>query len=157
MRTRVSWVTAVVLVGFGLSCLAVSADAPAPAYDAGLAAKLGGDERGMRQYVMVILKTGPTPMPKGKERDQMFKGHFANIERLAQQGKLVLAGPFDGVDGWRGMFVFAVPDIDAAKLLTATDPVIASGEMIAEYHQYYASAALMQVNEIHKRITKPGS
>jgi uncharacterized protein YciI len=154
MRTLSTFLASMVLGGFALD--AAAADAPAAGYDAALAAKLGGDEHGMRPYVMVILKTGPTPKPKGKERDEMFKGHFANIERLARDGKLVLAGPFDGVDGWRGMFVFAVEDIAAAKLLTATDPVIASGEMVAEYHQYYGSAALMQVNEIHHRIMKPG-
>ena len=155
MRKR-KWLVAVILAG-GFAGVSLSADPPAPAYDAQLASQLGADERGMRQYVMVILKTGPTPKPKGPERDAMFKGHFANIQRLADQGKLVLAGPFDGADGWRGMFIFAVKDIDEAKQLTATDPVIASGEMIAEYHQYYGSAALMQVSETHKRITKPGS
>lgn len=155
MRPARSWIIA--LVACGMTGLSVAADAPAVKYDSGLAAKLGGDENGMRQYVMVILKTGPNPKPKGKERDEMFKGHFANIERLANEGKLVLAGPFDGVDGWRGMFVFAVKDIEEARQLTASDPVIASGEMVAEYHRYYGSAALMQVNEVHNRITKPGT
>ena len=155
MRKASSLVTVLVICGFAGTVIA--ADTPAVKYDPELASKLGGDEHGMRQYVMVILKTGPSPKPKGEERDAMFKGHFANIERLASEGKLVLAGPFDGVDGWRGMFVFAVKDIDEAKQLTATDPVIASGEMIAEYHKYYGSAALMQVNETHNRITKPGS
>ncbi|HEU4589587.1 MAG TPA: YciI family protein [Steroidobacteraceae bacterium] len=140
-----------------IASLARAEPDPKPAYDAALAARLGADEHGMRSYVMVILKTGPTPRPKGPERDEMFKGHFANIERLASAGKLALAGPFDGVDGWRGMFIFAVKTIEEAKQLTATDPVIASGEMVAEYHQYYGSAALMQVNEIHHRIMKPGS
>lgn len=134
-----------------------AAEPPAPAYDAQLAARLGADERGMRPYVLVILKTGPTPVPKGPQRDAMFKGHFANIQRLADAGKLALAGPFDGVDGWRGMFIFAVKDIDEARQLTATDPVIASGEMVAEYHSYYGSAALMQVNETHHRISRPAA
>jgi len=155
MRTA-SWLVVAMVVG-GFAGISTAADPPAPGYDAALASKLGADENGMRQYVMVILKTGPTPKPKGPERDAMFKGHFANIQRLADAGKLVLAGPFDGVDGWRGMFIFAVKDIDEAKQLTATDPVIASGEMIAEYHKYFGSAALMQVNETHHRITKPGS
>ena len=154
MRTVISLIAAV--IAGGLSSIS-AADEPIPAYDAQLASKLGADEHGMRQYVLVILKTGPTPMPRGKQRDEMFKGHFANIQRLADQGKLALAGPFDGVDGWRGMFIFAVKDIAEAKLLTATDPVIANGEMIAEYHEYYGSAALMQVNETHKRITRPAA
>jgi uncharacterized protein YciI len=153
MRKVNRWFVAVMACGF--AGVSVAADPPAPGYDAPLASKLGADENGMRQYVMVILKTGPAPKPKGPERDEMFKGHFANIQRLAKAGKLVLAGPFDGVDGWRGMFIFAVKDIDEARQLTATDPVIASGEMVAEYHVYYGSAALMQVNETHQRIAKP--
>ena len=31
-----------------------------------------------------------------------------------------MAGPFDGVDGWRGLFIFATPDIDEAKKLVTT-------------------------------------
>lgn len=124
------------------------------AFDPDLAASVGADERGMRSYVLVVLKTGPNKMPAGPERDAMFKGHFANINRLAAERKLALAGPFDGVDGWRGMFVFAVKDIEEAKALTATDPVIINGEMVAEYHKYYGSAALMLVNDAHQRVAK---
>ena len=119
------------------------------------AKSVGADERGMRRYVFVLLKTGPNKVPEGPARDEMFKGHFANIGRLAAEGKLVQAGPFDGVDGWRGMFVLAVADIDEARRLVATDPVIASGEMVAEYHRYYGSAALMLLNEAHRRVEKP--
>lgn len=126
--------------------------APPPGYDAALATQTGADDYGMRNYVLVILKTGPTPLPKGEKRDEMFKGHFANMERLANAGKLAVAGPLDGVDGWRGLFIFAVKDIDEAKRLTETDPVIINGEMVAEYHKHYASAALMLVNETHKKL-----
>lgn len=125
-----------------------------PKFDAELAAKVGADDYGMRKYVLVILKTGPNKVAAGKERDEMFKAHFANIQRLAAEGKLALAGPLDGADGWRGLFVFAVADIEEAKKYVATDPVIVKGEMIAEYHKYYGSAALMLVNEAHDRIQK---
>lgn len=125
-----------------------------PKYDAELAKKLGADNMGMRSYVLVILKTGPKTIPAGKDRDEMFAGHFANMTRLAKEGKLVLAGPLDRVDGWRGLFVFAVDSIEEAKKLTETDPVIVKGEMIAEYHKYYGSAGLMMVNEIHERVAK---
>ncbi|MBC5768331.1 YciI family protein [Ramlibacter albus] len=124
-------------------------------YDPALAQKLGADERGMRQYVLVVLKTGPNRIPAGPERDEMFKGHFSNMARLAAEGKLALAGPFDGVDGWRGLYIFAVKDIEEARALVATDPVVMKGEMVPELHKYYGSAALMQVNEIHPRLQKP--
>jgi len=126
----------------------------APAYDEALARSVGADEMGMRRYVFVLLKTGPNKMPAGAERDAMFKGHFANMKRLSDESKLVLAGPFDGVDGWRGMFVFAVPTIAEAKQLTETDPVLVHGEMVAEYHSYYGSAALMLVREQHDKVAK---
>lgn len=125
-----------------------------PGYDAALAERLGADELGMRHYVFVLLKTGPNPMPAGPARDEMFRGHFANMKRLADEGLLLLAGPFDGVDGWRGLFVFAVKDIDEAKRLAASDPVLARGEMVAEYHRFYGSAALAGVPELHLKLAK---
>ena len=132
------------------------AQAAAPAYDAALAKRVGADERGMRKYVLVILKTGPTPVPKGEKRDAMFAGHFANMERLAKEGKLVVAGPFgQNEDGWRGLFLFAVDDVEAARALTATDPVIVNGEMVAEFHPWYGSAAAMLLPDLHKQVEPP--
>lgn len=125
-----------------------------PGYDEALATKFGADEYGMRRYVLVILKTGPSPLPAGPERDEMFRGHFANMKRLSEQGLLVLAGPLDGVDGWRGLFVFAVADIEEARKLAATDPVLIRGEMVAEYHRYYGSAALIGLGAVHERLGK---
>ena len=126
----------------------------APAYDAELAKAAGGNDNGMRSYVLVVLKTGPNKMAAGPARTKMFEGHMANIGRLAGEKKLALAGPLDGVDGWRGIFVFATPDIEEAKTWVATDPVIISGEMVAEYHKFFGSAGLMMVNEIHNKITR---
>ncbi|MGB7069934.1 MAG: YciI family protein [Pyrinomonadaceae bacterium] len=123
-------------------------------FDAELAKKVGADDYGMKNYVLVILKTGPKKVPEGKERADMFAGHFANMKRLAGEGKLALAGPLDGVDGWRGVFVLAVSDIEEAKKIVATDPVIIKGEMVAEYHKWFASAAMMLVNEAHYKVAK---
>jgi uncharacterized protein YciI len=131
---------------------------PVLAYDAALATRLGADEYGMRHYVLVILKTGPNKVAKGPERDALFKGHMANIQRLADEGQLAVAGPFenesDGKGDWRGLFIFAVADIEAAKALVATDPTIVQGVMVAEYHELYCSAALMLVNDGHHHVAK---
>ncbi len=149
-------ITSLVLVS--IMCLGSAAvlaqDKPASTYDAALAKSLGADERGMRSYVLVVLKTGPTRVPDGEKRTQMFAGHMANIQRLADEGKLVFAGPLDGVDGWRGIFIFATPEIATAQTYVATDPVIINGEMVAEYHQLYGSAGLMMMNEIYRKISK---
>ena len=148
---------ALALPAHGQEATPATAPAPAaaPGYDAALAQRLGADEMGMRRYVLVILNTGPTRVPDGEARKAMFAGHFANMERLAREGKLALAGPFsEDPDGWRGLFLLAVDDLGEAKRLTATDPVIVNGEMVAEYHRWYGSAAAMLVPEIHDRIAK---
>lgn len=139
------------LLCLSLALLAGCASAP-QRYDAKLAESLGADQYGMRSYVLVLLRTGPTPVPEGDKRKQMFRGHLANISRLAEEGIMVLAGPLDGTDELRGLFVLATPDIETAKRHVATDPTIQNGEFVAEYHTFYGSAALMQVNEISKRI-----
>ena len=143
------------------SPLALSATPATPAtdantFDADLAKRVGADERGMRKFVLVILKTGPTPVPAGEKRDAMFAGHFANMERLANEGKLVAAGPFSkNEEGWRGLFLLAVDTVEEARALTATDPVIANGEMVAELHAWYGSAAMMLLPGLHKRVEPP--
>ncbi len=158
MQSKLGFFALVVLASFCPDFAWSQAPTPAPAeppaakFDAALAARVGADEHGMRHYVLVILKTGPHKMPAGKVRDEMFQGHFANMHRLAAEGKLVLAGPFDGEDGWRGLFIFAVADIEEARKLVATDPVVANGEMVPEFHKYFGSAALMLVNEAHERV-----
>lgn len=141
------------LVG-GFSSLADDA-APEAVPDPALARELGADARGMRRYVLVILKTGPRRVPDGPDRDAMFAGHFANMKRLARDGKLAVAGPFGKKNDWRGLFVLAVETEEEAAELVATDPVIERGEMVAEYHPLYATAALMAVTGIHGKIAPP--
>ncbi len=127
---------------------------PAPVYDAPLAKSLGADDNGMRSYVLVILKTGPKKTADKAERARIFEGHFANMNRLAEDKKLAVAGPLDGKEDRRGIFILATGDIDEARSWVATDPVIISGEMVAEYHKFFSSAALMMVNEVHGKIEK---
>ena len=153
-----------ILAGMTIACslalatphvAAQDAAAGKPAFDAGLAQKTGADDYGMRRYVLVILRTGPTRVVDAEERKAMFAGHMANIQRLAKAGKLALAGPFgDAAGDWRGLFVFATDDIDEAKALVATDPVIQQGEMVADYHSWYGSAATMLIGELHEKLVR---
>ncbi len=127
-----------------------------PAYDAALAKELGGDEMGMKQYVLVILKTGPKDTSiKGKEREDIFAGHMANINRLADEKKLAVAGPFGKNDrSYRGLFILNVASVEEAQRLTETDPAVKAGIFIVDLIPWYGSASLMATNDIHKRITK---
>lgn len=128
----------------------------ADAYNAELAAELGADNYGMRQYIFVTLLTGPNDaaITDEAERAELFKGHFAMIGRLAEEGKLVLAGPFMEASPKRGLYIFDVATIEEAKELVKTDPSIAAGIFKLEFDKYYGSAALKQINDIHKTIAK---
>ncbi len=131
---------------------------PPAVYDAVLAEQLGADDLGMRSYVLAILKTGPqdAAITDKDQRAELFAGHFSNMGKLAEEGKLVLAGPLGGEDGRRGLFILNTPDIATAQEWVATDPTIEAGIFTVDYSKYYGSAALMQVNEVHARIQKKG-
>jgi len=151
------------LLILALLCIAplAAAEEPAvtkaPAFDAELAKKLGADERGMKMYVLCILKTGPKDAEiKGKERDDIFVGHFANIVLLADEGKLAVAGPFGKNDrSYRGLYVFNVPTVEEAEKLVVLDPAVKAGVFVYELTPWYGSAAMMVVSETHKRLQKP--
>lgn len=123
-------------------------------FDQELAAKLGADEYGMRQYVLAILKAGPNRDQDSLTAAKLQQAHMANIKRLAEEGKLTLAGPFLDGGELRGIYIFDVESVEEAKKLTETDPAIQAGRLIMELHPWYGSAALKQVREIHNKVAK---
>ncbi|RFF31382.1 YciI family protein [Wenzhouxiangella sediminis] len=145
-----------VVVAFAPDAQGRGGDATQPeaAFDARLAEELGADAYGMRRYVMVLLKSGDNRDHAPERVAELQRGHLDNMQRLAEEGVLVLAGPFlDGGDR-RGIFVFAVNTIEEAKDLTASDPAIQAGRLEAEYWPWYGSAALLQLGDIHERIAR---
>ena len=123
-------------------------------YDSLYAEKLEADKYGMHQYVMAFLKAGPNRDQSEEEATELQKGHMNNIGRLAEEGALVLAGPFLDDGDLKGIYIFKVGSIEEAEKLTKTDPAIKAGRLVMELHPWYGSAAIMEVNEIHKRISK---
>lgn len=126
----------------------------ATVYNAELAKKLGADDYGMKQYVFAFLKKGNTTISDSTKRKEIQMGHLKNIFRLADEGKLVIAGPFMDNQDMRGIFIFNVKTIAEAKTLIETDPAIQAGTLTMELHPWYGSAALMEVLSIHKSLEK---
>lgn len=132
-------------------------DKTSPKYDAELAKKLGGNDMGMKTYVMCILKTGPRDAEiKGKDREDIFKGHMDNINRLAEEGRLAVAGPFGKNDKtYRGLYIFNVSNVEEAEKLVVLDPAVKAGVFIYEMTPWYGTAALMATPDLHKKLQKP--
>ncbi|MBF4472458.1 MULTISPECIES: YciI family protein [Flavobacterium] len=124
-------------------------------YDEKLAKSLNADEYGMKKYVFCILKTGSNTTATTEEKSSLFKGHMANITKLAQEGKLVVAGPFMKNDrNYRGLYIFNVATIEEAKTLVSTDPAVKSNLLEAELTPWYGTAALQETVKIHEKLAK---
>lgn len=123
-------------------------------YDPKLAEKVGADEYGMKRYVMAFLKAGPNRSQDSTARAQLMRAHLDNITRMAEEKKLVVAGPFLDNGDIRGIYIFNVETIEEAEALTNTDPAVQAGMLVMELHPWYGSAALVEAGERHKLVAK---
>jgi len=126
-----------------------------PVFDQELADSFGADEYGMKSYSFVILKTGSVKVEDAERKQELMRGHLDNISRLAEAGKLVVAGPFGKNDlDYRGMFILTTPSIEEVRQMLETDPAIAAGVFDVEVIPWYGAAALGAYLEVQKKITR---
>lgn len=143
------WLAMLCVAGHGWAEDGVPAD-----YDAERAEALGADDYGMRSYVLAFLKAGPN---RGGDREEALaiqRAHLDYIGQLAEEGKLIAAGPFLGAGDLRGIFLFAVASVEEAQALAERDPAVAAGRLQLELHGWYGPAGLMALPEIQSRITR---
>ena len=132
----------------------ISTEGKVTEFDAEMAKELAADDYGMAKYVMAFLKRGPNRTSDKEEAAKLQAAHMANIGRLAEEGKLALAGPFLDDGEFRGIYIFNVTSIEEARKLTETDPAIKAGSLIMELHPWYGSAALKRVKDLHPKYAK---
>ncbi len=123
-------------------------------YDSTLARQLGADEYGMKSYYFVLLKTGNFKTEDKAVLDSLFRGHIQNIQKLADEGKLTVAGPFGKNDlKYRGLFILNTPSETEAEAMLQGDPAVTSGLFAVELVPWYGSAALPVYLETHNKIS----
>ena len=138
-----------------LTCVMSVATAQAPVgYDSALAHKTGADDYGMKPYVLAFLKKGTASITDKAKSNELLMGHMKNISKLAEEGKMVVAGPMMDNTGLEGIFIFNVKTVAEAEVLSQSDPAVKAGLFAMEYHPWYATAALMEVVRIHKTLEK---
>ena len=126
-----------------------------PDYDSTLAKKFNADDYGMKSYMFAILKTGGNTTTKKTLIDSCFSGHMANIVRLVNEGKLIVAGPLGKNDNaYRGIFIFNVNTIEEAQELVQLDPAINSNLLDVDLYNWYGSAALPEYLEAALKVGK---
>ena len=126
-----------------------------PNFDSTLAKSLGADDYGMKSYIFVMLKTGNNIIEDKSIRDSLFAGHLGNIGRLAEERKLIVAGPLGKNDKtYRGIFILNVTTFEEAESLLKTDPAIKENLLEPELYKWYGSAALPEYLETSDKIWK---
>ena len=80
-------------------------------------------------FVFLHKKTDNTPISK-EETDRIMNGHMANIQKMAAEGKLIVAGPFEGGGG---IFIFKTGSIAKVKDWLKNDPGIIAKRWNEEY------------------------
>ena len=95
----------------------------------------------MKQYYFVMLTKGPrrAEITDTARINELQRGHMANIDRLAKEGKIIVAGPFGDDGNWRGIFVFDCETQDEVEKHLKTDPAIAAGRMAYEIHPWWTA------------------
>jgi|SRR6476661_2672705 len=91
----------------------------------------------MKQYFFVMLSKGPNRSQDKATADQLQKDHIANIERLAKEGHLNVAGPFGDEGNWRGIFIFKTKTLEETKAMVESDPMIKAGRLAYEIHPWW--------------------
>ena len=100
----------------------------------------------MTTYVMGFLYRGPAwSREETPERAAIQEAHMANINRLAAEGKLVLAGPFADDGDLRGLFLYNVKTLDEAQALATSDPAVKAGRLRIELHPWWGPGYLPRV------------
>lgn len=105
-----------------------------------------------KRYSFVFLnkKSDAEQIPK-EQLDKIMEGHMANINRLAEEGKLISAGPFEGGGG---IFILNTTSIDEATQWLSTDPGVKANRWNIEILPYQPRiGSVCTVNEPYEMVT----
>ncbi len=127
-----------------------------PNYDKELVEKLGADDYGMKNYFLVILKTGTNTTTDKAFINECFRGHLENINTLVADEKLIVAGPLvKNEKNYRGIFILNnITNMESATAILQTDPAIKNKLLDYEIFSWYGSAALPKYLPFADKIWK---
>ena len=130
------------MVGLGLAMATCLALTPASAGEE--------PEYRMTTYQFVMLMTGPDQAPMTPEESrQVQRAHLDHLQKLEDEGKMLLVGPIADGGPLRGIAVLTVGSAEEAQAIFDQDPWVKIGRMQAEIHTWWAADGIMrQVDDI---------
>lgn len=97
----------------------------------------------MTAYIAFLVRGDKWTPEKTPQTEAIQKAHLANIGKLAEMKKLVVAGPFGDNGTLRGIFVFRVNSIEEARELAATDPAVQAGRLALQIHPWIVPEGIL--------------
>ena len=88
-----------------------------------------------KTFVFLYSKPDKTELSESEVATLMTK-HLANIDRLAKEGKILVAGPFDGGGG---IFILSTGSLSEAQTWLSTDPAVKADRWNIEMYPFSVS------------------
>lgn len=93
----------------------------------------------MKRFWLVLLKKGDNRKQDSAASAKIQAAHMANIEKLAKEGKIIMAGPIGAENDLRGIFIMDAKDSSEVAALVNTDTAVITGRLKMEYYPWWSA------------------
>ena len=93
----------------------------------------------MKRYWLVLLQKGPNRNQDSASAAKIQAAHMANINRLAKEGKIIIAGPIGIENDLRGIFLMNCADSSEVESFVKTDSAVITGRLIMKYYPWWTA------------------
>lgn len=100
----------------------------------------------MKKYWLVFLLKGDNRSHDSVTSARIQAAHIKNIERLADEGKIIMAGPMGYNRDLRGIFIMNCKDSAEAAGYIKTDSAIITGRLKFEIHPWWTAQGTYKFN-----------
>ncbi len=102
----------------------------------------------MKKYWLVFLKKGPNRNQDSTARARIQERHLANIDRLAKEKIIIMAGPmgYSTPSDLQGIFIMDAKDSATAAGYVQTDTAVVTGRLKFEIHPWWTAQGKYNFN-----------
>lgn len=92
----------------------------------------------LKKYWMVMLKKGTERAQNDSTAKLIQKGHLEHMDKMANEKKLVMAGPMGDDGSVRGICIYDVETEEEVRKYCEADPAVQAKRLSYEIHPWYA-------------------
>jgi uncharacterized protein YciI len=93
----------------------------------------------MKMYYLVFLKSGTNRTQDSLTVKKLQEEHIAHLTKMAERGKMDIAGPVDSKGELRGICIYNVASREEAERLANEDPMVKAGRLAVEVLPFYSA------------------